>query len=365
MIRDVLLVGANPEDREAIASRTAALHETFRIVPAADAAEAAVRLQQQLICLTIVDLAGAGSGAVDFVSRAHLDYPDIPLILLGGNGVQPMAGGVCARLSKPVQPVELTRLILAGLKRQADGGIMPGVSPAVFVQLVEMESWTCTMRLLKRDSRRGGILFFREGQLLDARVGSTRGFEAAQHVFTWEDVTLFIENDCVLTTNHINSELQPIIMQAVILKDDPERRAAAGGPRPAAPSPTAAVRLSPTPRSERADDGEEEIDAILDDDLEWLSSDEETLERLDALLGSDPAGSSAVADRYVDPGMTGTIDGLDRLGAHFGLGAFRVGCFQQPGRADVILLSHPSPVVLELRPKSRPERILRVLRRSW
>ena len=48
------------------------------------------------------------------------------------------------------------------------------------------------------------------------------GVEAAYKIFGWDDVTVYIQNDCADRENVINSELQPIIMKAVGMKDEAE-----------------------------------------------------------------------------------------------------------------------------------------------
>jgi CheY-like chemotaxis protein len=342
MNRTVLLVGEDASDRAAILTGVARYHETFSVFTVADAEDAAAALARGLICLIVLDIESANLDGVRFFSETRLSYPDIPIILLGGRGVERRPAGVLARHSKPLNIGELTRTMFQALKKQADGGIMPGVSPAVFVQLVEMENWTCTMRLVGRDTDQGGILFFRNGQLLDARTCDQRGLAAAQRIFTWDGTTLFIENDCVLTANRINSELQPIIMQAVILKDDPMRR---------------------TTEAEPPESGDEdEIVALSDDDLVWAANDEDVLDRVDHRIRHEIGVKCDITDRYFDEGRIATVEGLHELGWRFGLGRFMVGSLHQSGRPDQILLSNQPPVVLHLCTRSRQEQILQALR---
>ena len=90
---------------------------------------------------------------------------------------------------------------------------------------MEMDAKSCTIRIIDKASRQGGILYFHEGQLLDARVGALHGIEAAYEVFSWDSATIFMRNECEPRANTINSELTPIIMKAVGMKDEAETAA--------------------------------------------------------------------------------------------------------------------------------------------
>ena len=47
-----------------------------------------------------------------------------------------------------------------------------------------------------------------------------QGLDAAYLIFSWEEVTLSIQNECPQKDNKINSDLQPIILEAMRLKDE-------------------------------------------------------------------------------------------------------------------------------------------------
>ncbi len=57
-----------------------------------------------------------------------------------------------------------------------------------------MEQKTCTIRLEDKSTAEKGILFFSEGELLDARVNNLKGESAAYKIFSWEEVNLSIQN---------------------------------------------------------------------------------------------------------------------------------------------------------------------------
>jgi len=138
---------------------------------------------------------------------------------------------VVGYVEKPFKVEDLARKITTALKKQADGGILRHVSSGTFIQLLEMEQKTCTIRLTDGKSGKHGVLFFREGELLDARVNGLRGTDAAYKIFAWDEVTLSIQNTCSLEEDKIQSDLQAILLEAMRLKDevDQEEEPAAAG----------------------------------------------------------------------------------------------------------------------------------------
>lgn len=225
MIRKILLVDDDLILRTALAKRLAVHHDSFAVVTAADGFEAVKELKKFPFSLVITDLVMPRMDGTSLISHIRQHYPDLPIIAMSAvqdpaieAGIK--AGGTLAYLCKPFRADELVMLITGSLKQEADGGIMYDVSPSVFLQLMEMDRKTCTIRILDKTSGRGGIVYFIDGSLVDARAGERRGIEAAYEVFTWETVTLFITNSCAPRENVIHSDLQPIIMRAAGMKDE-------------------------------------------------------------------------------------------------------------------------------------------------
>jgi hypothetical protein len=86
-----------------------------------------------------------------------------------------------------------------------------------------MEQKTCTVRLVNRESNKHGVLFFREGDLIDARVDNTQGEAAAREILTWADVILSIQDKCLQKEKKIHTEFQDILEEALRLKEENSR----------------------------------------------------------------------------------------------------------------------------------------------
>lgn len=202
MVRKVLFVDDDQIMLLAIEKRFTAHSDYFSMIMAKDGFDAVQKLKEHTVSLIVLDLKMPRMDGMSLLTHTREKYPDIPVIIVSGYRTAEMyklakAKGVIAYISKPFQVDDLGKIILSTLQKEAAGGIMHNVSPTVFLQLMEMEAKTCTIRILDKKSGKGGILYFTDGKLLDVRVGEETGIDAAYQVFSWDEVTLFIENDCI------------------------------------------------------------------------------------------------------------------------------------------------------------------------
>lgn len=61
------------------------------------------------------------------------------------------------------------------VKKETEGGILKNASLEMFIQLIEMESKTCTIRIVNEKTFEKGVLFFKNGELYNARFLNTIG----------------------------------------------------------------------------------------------------------------------------------------------------------------------------------------------
>jgi CheY-like chemotaxis protein len=229
MIRKVLFVDDDQILRAAIEKRLERYSDQFQLITAVDGFDAVGKLKQHEVSLVVLDLVMPRMDGVSLINYLSQTYPDLPIIIVSGIGEKKVAevarsSTVHGHLNKPFQADALVRLIEEVLHKEAEGGIMHQVSPPVFMQLMEIDARTCTIRILDNLSEKGGILHFSQGELCDARVGDVSGLAAAHQIFGWDQATIFISNECKKTKNCINATLGSIIMKAVGMKDETEDR---------------------------------------------------------------------------------------------------------------------------------------------
>ena len=275
-----------------------------------------------------------------FSLLAHImeKYPDIPVIIITGYSTSEMKrlaqeGGAVGYISKPFLIEDLAKHIMKTLRKDSDGGTLHGVSSGMFLQLMEMEERTCTIRLADRASGKGGVLFFRDGALLDARVEELQGLDAAYLIFSWEEVTLSIQNECPQKDNKINSDLQPIILEAMRLKDE-------------------------------ADDADDEVFSETEEKMGEITLEEKSespTEKIKNLLNMKVGERCGLEDIYQDDSMNDVIQTIAELGVMYKFGDFKIGYIDRAATTDTIILSGTPSTIIEVNPKCPRDKIIQVL----
>jgi len=98
------------------------------------------------------------------------------------------------------------------------GGQLQGISLDSFLQMVQMEKTTCTLKVVSR--RREGFLYILNGDLISAETQGLENLEAACAIISWDDAVIEIENSCAKTENEINQPLMHVLMEGLKLKDE-------------------------------------------------------------------------------------------------------------------------------------------------
>jgi len=334
VIRKILLVDNDQILQLTLSRMLAKFDEEFQVVQAVDGFDALKKLEKAAFSLICTELMMPRMDGISLINHVRTKYPDIPVIVISGmkksdipdiEQVQQMV----AYLEKPFRETELLELIRTVLRKEAKEGIMNNVSPTMFLQLMEMEGKTCTIRMLDNGSEEGGILYLRDGQLLDARVGKLKGLEAASRVFFWDDVTVFLRYECPSRENVINSAIQTIIMAALVAKDEHT-------------DSTTAARGAANQNSEGA---------------EKLSLDE-----LKEFIIQELGGMSGVGAIAGESSMIAVNSKLVTLGKSAEFGAFKAAYIEgQDGRSALLVPGNP-PARMDVTSECPVEELLRKLK---
>jgi hypothetical protein len=162
-----------------------------------------------------------------------------------------------------------------------------------------------------------------------------QGKAAAYEIFSWDSVTISIQNICPPIDNRINSDLQPLILEASRLKDEAPH--SDEEPVPEEPRQSYGAAL---------DEGEQ--DQVL-----------QVRRKLETHLGH----LHGIEDVYIDASWDGLLREFDDLGDFFGTGKVRL-CYLDKGDSyDSILVPGSQSMVVSVSPKSPRDKILNVLNR--
>ena len=278
----VLIVDDDQVMLQILQNELAKYTASFSVLTAEDGLIALEKLKENLISLVVTDLEMPRMDGLTLLTHINDHYPDIPVIIITGYSTPAKEEyarekGVIGFVEKPFVIEELGRQIITALKKESDGGVLHGMAPGTFLQLMEMEQKTCTIRLTDDKSGSRGVLFFRDGELFDARINEVHGKEAAYRILSWEEATLAIQETCPLKENRIQQDLQAILLEAMRQKDERE--------------------TEPVPIAEPAE--ESEIIVELEEEPEITIEPEKEPE-----IPTEPPKEDAVSDR---PDSTGDV----------------------------------------------------------
>jgi len=334
MIKNILIVD---DDREMLLALKEGLNkysDTFAVTMAADGQQAVKILRTAVVSLVVTDLKMPHMDGFELLGHVMQHYPEIPVIIITGYSTSELErlaleGGAVGYIAKPFLIENLAHQILTTLRRESEGGTLHNVSSGIFLQLMEMEQKSCTIRLENKKNGRKGVLFFSNGELFDARVGDNHGKTAAYEIFAWDEVNLTIQNGCALKKNMIRKDIQFLMLESLRRKD--EFRAAHSGP--------GGIEFCADPEIRRERLGRDLRDRIENAigprcETEYIRMDDKWEKR---------------------------IERLAKAGQIFDLGKLLAGFLDVGEKKDYVLVPGPQNTVLKVDQKCPREKILQVL----
>ena len=334
MIKNVLLVDDDHEMLLALKEGFMKYRDSFSVQLASDGLKAVESLKKSVISLVVTDLKMPGMDGFELLAHIMEYYPDIPVIIITGYSTPEMEhlareGGAVGYIAKPFLIENLARQIMTTLRKESEGGTLHNVSSGMFLQLVGMEQKTCTIRLDDKFTGKKGILFFHEGELLDARVNELQGEEAAYEIFSWDQVNLSIQNGCALKEKRIHSEMQHLILEAARRKDEEVRE----------PAPSSVM--------EEAASFEPAPGAVI-------KSLKEKIER-------DVGPACGMEDIYQDDSWDTRVFQLSGTGRYLNIGKLVLGYIDKGDVTDYIIVPGEKTTVIAVSPKCPRDKLLQIL----
>ena len=341
MNKRVLLVDDDQEMLLSLKEGLEKYRDTFSVVTAENGLVAKDMLEENHISLTVSDLKMPQMDGFALLAHIMEDYPHVPVIIITAYSTPQMEqlakdGGAVGYIEKPFMVEELAKKILTTLRKESEGGTLHGISSGMFLQLIELEQKSCTIRLFNQVSGQQGVLFFKDGELFDARINGVQGEKAAYEIFSWDKVTLSIQNECMQKDKKIESELQAILLEAMRLKDEADQ-------------------------SKPSD--------ILDGSGQHDDGDGKASEGEDAGASGKPEAKlmkymgkrGGVKEVYPDSSRDNLIDLMNRIGNMFGSGRLKLSFLAMGNTDDLILLPGEQTTIVSLHSNSPRDRIIQLL----
>ena len=338
MIKKVLFVDDDPILCHIIQKKFAKYKDFFTVITAGDGLEAMEKLNENTIALVVTDLQMPKMDGLSLLAHLSEKYPDIQVIVQTGHSTPEskkiaLERGVAGYIEKPLNAEDLGQKIISTLKKESEGGTLQSVTLEMFLQLIEMEQKTCTIRVVEKKAGKQGTLFFKDGDLLDARFGAHRSKSAAFEIFSWGKVALSIQYDCAIKKKKIDGDLQALLIDAVRMRDEAgeNEKLVAGTP-------------------ETKDIDESKPKALPVEDI--------VRNKLEKVKG----GSKYLKDIYQDNSWSDLVTQASEVGKFFVAGTLK-SCYIDRGEAtDFILLPGKEITVISIDPKCPRDRFLRALK---
>jgi DNA-binding response OmpR family regulator len=373
MIKKILIVDDNQEMLFTLKDGLEKYSQDFSVVIASDGLDAVEKLANITISLVVTDLKMPRMDGFSLLAHIIEKYPGVPVIMITGYITPQMEhvvrqGGAAGYIEKPFMVDALAEKIIALLKRVSEGGTLQNVSTGMFLQLVEMEQKTCTIWLTCRNTAKQGVLFFRTGMLIEARVDGLTGESAALEIFQWDEVDLSIQNSCPVKVKTINKDLQAIYLEALRLKDEAVARVAGGAAvrpkseRDPAKKPVAKAGPRPQPVKANPKPVASESKAASRPDV-GLPKPMDRAETLRQKIESNMGRRSGLEDIYQDRSYADIVLQMLRLGKVLDAGELKLAYINKRQANDFIVLPDEESTVLAFHSKCPRDRIIQILTR--
>lgn len=309
MIANVLIVDDDAANLAYLRTALSRHADRFRVITAGDGIEALEVLRRESVALVVTDLKMPRLDGFGLLLRIAQDHPQVPrMVMTSFNSpvtqYQVEKNDILEYFVKPVLADALVRRILPVVEAHAESGFLKGISISSFVQLVDIEQKSCTITVQDNRHGRTGTLYFRDGQLLDARLGPGSGLDAACTILSWPDTRISIKDACPEMPDSIRRKVQDVLMLAAQKTDEGAATEEAAGAPVVAPSPAPSAPPPSTPPAAVADDLRKLDDVDLQDrafDAFRAGQLEEARRCFMTLLGRDPANKIAAYNlRVID-----------------------------------------------------------------
>ncbi len=187
------------------------------------------KAKEFFVLLLIVDLKKCDQNDINFVLHFNELFPETTIVAFAEQISLDLEQVLRKRdieifHKDALTGAELSKIIYSVTKKYLDGGWIRDISPCSFLQLIEYEQKTCTLRIVEREKGKSGILFIKDGELMDGRLNGVRGPDSVYQILCWDQVDIYVEYGCCLKEKAVDGDLRKLILEAMRLKDENQRR---------------------------------------------------------------------------------------------------------------------------------------------
>jgi len=217
----------------------------YQVLTALNGQEALDTLKLHKIDLLVTDLKMPVLDGFGLLAQMSGKYPGIPVIVMTAFGTAEIEQRLKQienfyYLEKPLDFELFTRTVSEALAA-GERSFIRGINLATFLQLVQLEKKTCTLKVKSKTEI--GSLFIDQGELLAAETGKLNGEAAAYRIVCWQGAEIEMEPVCRRKDREINISIESLLLEA-FRREDEKNEAQRKGEEPAEEEPPAEQPVS-------------------------------------------------------------------------------------------------------------------------
>jgi len=224
-VTKILIVEDDASQARLLARAISVRRPEYTVITAPNGEDATRLLSEEEVDLVLTDLQMPGMNGLELLAWLLQNRPNLPVFTMTAYGTAETLAqlGSYGSIECFVKPVDIGRVVehMSDSLSQSIRGHVQNLSLASFLQLVEMERKTCTLKIEHQGNR--GTLYVRKGVLIDARCGDASGEDAAITILTWEGPSIAISGTCLVQHQAIDKPFSFLILEAMRLQDESAR----------------------------------------------------------------------------------------------------------------------------------------------
>ncbi len=172
--------------------------------------------------LVLTDLRMPEMDGLQLISYMIKKHPLIPIIVMTAYGSKEIEKtvkekGILYYIEKPIDFDELIQKVSSRLSAK-HRGTLKGFKLSTLLQIMTMDKLSCKLSVTKNGKT--GILYLKEGQVINARLGNLEAEEAAMEIVAWEGGEIDIDEPENDVDKAISMSLMNLLLEALRKKDE-------------------------------------------------------------------------------------------------------------------------------------------------
>jgi len=215
--RNILVVEDNKDLRIFIMKSITSLGD-YTPIGASNGKDAIEKLSEYKVDLVITDIRMPEMDGIEFIAYLNNKYPHIPVIVLTAYPEYEEEISKYQTMKYLLKPVDKEKLKKAIEDAFESHKYVKEYNLLNLINLIKIEKKTCTFKVFSPDGKIG-ILFFKEGDLMDAKTRFKEGEDAFYDILMWKNPEVEIEFKCSLKEKKVKKSLNEMISLVFSQKD--------------------------------------------------------------------------------------------------------------------------------------------------